>query len=90
VTLSRNELAQAREVVERVLEELRLDAYLFEVEPRPGQWEIRVECAVEGGWETCRLSADKEYLLRGVDDAVVHGVLIDNWREALAACRRRD
>jgi len=90
VTLSKNELAQARDVVARVLEELRLDAYLFEVEPLAGQWQIRVECAVEGGWETCRLSAGKEYLLRGVDDAVVHEVLIDNWREALAACRRRD
>ena len=89
MSLSRNELLQAREVVAQVLEELGLDAYLFEVEPREGQWEIRVECAVEGGWETCRLSADKEYLLRGTEDAVVHEVLIDNWREALRACRRR-
>lgn len=89
MSLSRNELLQAREVVAQVLEELGLDAYLFEVEPQEGQWEIRVECAVEGGWETCRLSADKEYLLRGTEDAVVHEVLIDNWREALRACRRR-
>jgi hypothetical protein len=88
MTLSMRELAQAREVVGRVLEELRLEAYLFEIEPHEGQWEIRVECAVDDGWETCRLSADKEYLLRGADDAVVHEVLTDNWREALAACRR--
>ena len=87
--LSARELAQAREVVQRVLDELGLEAYLFDIEPQEGQWEVRVECAVEGGWESCRLSADREYLLRGADDAVVHGVLIDNWREALAACRRR-
>ena len=87
--LSMNELAQAREVVGRVLEELLIDAYLFEVEPHEAHWEVRVECAVEEGWETCRLKADKEYLLRGADDAVVHEVLIDAWREALADCRRK-
>jgi hypothetical protein len=89
MTLSMNELAQAREVVSKVLDELGIDAYLFEVEPREGQWEITVECAVADGWETCRLTADKEYLLRGVDDALVHEVLSDNWREALAGCRRK-
>jgi hypothetical protein len=86
--VSTSELAQAREVVGRVLEELRLDAYLFEVEPREGQWEIRVECAVAGGWATCRLTAEKEYLLRGTDDAITHQVLLDNWREALSSCLR--
>ena len=89
MTLSMTELAQARDVVGRVLDELQLDAYLFEVEPHEGQWEIRVECPVAGGWQTCRLTADKEYLLRGSDDAVVHEVLIDAWRDALSACRRK-
>jgi hypothetical protein len=86
--VSTSELAQAREVVSRVLEELRLEAYLFEVEPREGQWQIRVECAVEGGWGSCLLTADKEYLLRGTDDAITHAVLVDNWRDALADCLR--
>ena len=89
MTPSMTELAQARDVVRRVLEELQLDAYLYEVEPREGQWEVKVECPTDAGWETCRLTADKEYLLRGVDDAVVHEVLIDNWREALADCCRK-
>lgn len=89
MSLSMNELAQAREVVARVLEELQIDAYLFEVEPLEGHWEIRVECAVADGWETCRLKAKKEYLLRGADDAVVHEVLIDAWKDALADCRRK-
>lgn len=88
MSLSMNELAQARELVGRVLDELCLDAYIFEVEPREGQWEIRLECAVAGGWETCLLTADKEYLLRGTDDAIVHEVLLDNWREALSDCLR--
>jgi hypothetical protein len=89
VTLSMTELARAREAVQRVLEELQLDAYLFEVEPGEGHWEVKVECAAAEGWQTCRLRADREYLLRGVDDAVVHEVLLDAWREALADCRRK-
>jgi len=87
--VSLSELARAREVVGSVLEELHLDAYLFEVEPREGQWEIRVECAIAGGWESCRLGAEKDYLLRGADDAVVHEVLVDSWGEALSACLRK-
>ena len=88
MSLSINELAQVREVVGQLLDALQLDAYVFEVEPVEGQWQVRVECAVEGGWETCLLSAKKEYLLRGVDDAVVREVLLDNWSEALSDCRR--
>ncbi len=87
MSLSITELAQAREVVTRILDELKLDAYLFEIEPLEGQWEIKVECAVVGGWETVRLTANKEILLRGGDDAVAHEVLLDNWREALLACQ---
>lgn len=86
MSLSIAELAQAREVVTRILDELQLDAYLFEVEPLEGQWEIKVECAVAEGWETVRLTATREILLRGSDDAVAHGVLLDNWRDALSAC----
>lgn len=85
--LSVNELAQMRETVSALLDELQLEAYLFEVEPQEGQWEIKLECAIDEGWETFRLSAEKEYLLRGKDDAVAHGVMLDNWREALSACR---
>ncbi len=86
--VSTSELARAREVVSKLLEELDLDAYLFEVEPREGQWEIRVECAVADGWATCLLTAEKEYLLRGTDDAISHQLLLDNWREALSSCLR--
>ena len=86
MSLSITELAEVREVVTGILDELQLDAYLFEVEPLEGQWEIKVECAVSEGWETVRLTANREILLRGSGDAVAHSVLLDNWREALSAC----
>ena len=85
--LSANELAQMRETVTALLDELQLEAYLFEIEPQEGQWEIKLECAIDEGWETFRLTAEKEYLLRGSDDAVAHAVMLDNWREALSTCR---
>lgn len=84
---STDELAQMRMTVTAVLDELRLDAYLFEIEPRPGQWEIKLECATENGWGTFQLTADKDYLLHGHDDAVAHAVLLDNWRDSLATCK---
>lgn len=89
MTVSTQELAQVREVVTGLLHELCLDAYLFEVEPREGQWEITVECPVAEGWERVRLTADKQLLLHGIDDALAHSALADSWREALSSCRTK-
>lgn len=86
---STQELARVREFISRVLDELCIDAYLFEVEPREGQWEITVECAVAEGWERVRLMADKALLLQGDEDVVAHAQLRDAWREALSGCRVR-
>lgn len=54
MTLSIAELARAREATTELLDELGLDAYLFEVEPRDGQWQLKVDCAIaaEGAWES--------------------------------------
>lgn len=84
--LSTAELANAREIVRQILDELRLDAYLFGVEPCEDELEIKVECAVEGGWKTVKLMVAKELLLRGMDDPGVHKLLLNNWRSVLSAC----
>jgi hypothetical protein len=90
MTLSITEMAEIREVVGKLLDQLELDAYLFEVEPKEDQWEIKVECAVgEESWETVRLTAKKDILFHGADDAVMHQVLLDNWGEALSACKKK-
>ena len=89
-TLSIAELAQVRINLDKILDELQLDAYIYAVEPQSRQWQLTIECATENGWETVKFSADEEYLLRGVDDAVVHDVLIDGLREALCACRLKE
>jgi hypothetical protein len=90
MTLSLTELAEIREVIAKLLDQLKLDAYLFEVEPKEDQWEIKVECAVDKEcWETVRLTAKKEILFHGADDAIMHEALLDNWREALSACKKK-
>ncbi|MCG6970141.1 MAG: hypothetical protein LJE85_10275 [Gammaproteobacteria bacterium] len=91
MTLSIIEIAEIREVVGKLLDQLKIDAYLFEVEPKDDQWEIKVECAVDKRcWETVRLTAKKDILFHGADDAVMHQVLLDNWSEALSACIKKN
>lgn len=87
--LSAEELARMRMNVAALLDELQLETYLFDIEPNPGQWEIKVECATDDGWSTFRLTAESDYLLHGRYDAVAHAVLLDNWRDSLAACKTK-
>ena len=81
------ELASIREAVSKLLDELALEAYLYAIEPQEEQWQLTVECAIDGGWETVKLKANKDYFQHGIDDAVIHQLLLDEWREALSACK---
>ena len=80
------ELEATRETVAKLLDELQLVAYLFEVEPQDDQWQLTVECAIEEGWETVKLKAKKDYFQHGANDTLLHKLLLDEWREALSAC----
>jgi hypothetical protein len=86
MTLSTIEFAKAREVIKQLLDELKLDAYLFEVEPDENTLEIKVECAVEGGWETVTIPAEKVLLLRAIDDIDTYQSLMEQWRGRLSTC----
>lgn len=82
------EIARVREVATRLLDELQLDAYLFKVEPaEDGLWELAVECAIDNGWERIKLKVNNEYFQHGADDEVFHQLLMDEWRDALSACK---
>lgn len=88
--LSAEELARMRVNVTSLLDELGLESFVFDIEPNPEQWEIKIECATCDGWATFRLTAESDYLLHGRDDAVAHAVLLDNWRDSLAACKTKE
>ena len=81
------ELAGIRETISKLLDELQLEAYLFEVEPQQGQWELTVECAINEGWETVKLKANKEYFQHGAEDSLIHDLLLNEWRDALSDCK---
>ena len=90
MSASIDELTQAREVVNSILDELHVDAYIFEVEPSNQEWEIIIECAIAEGWERIRLSTSRENLLRSMDDAAIHQSLLATWRDRLADCKLKE
>lgn len=91
MTLSIIELARARETAAALLEELGLDAYLYEVEPRGDRWEVKVECAADGGdvWGRVAVSLPKDTLLNLPDDVGAHQRVLDEWRQRFSACKVR-
>jgi hypothetical protein len=89
MSLAIKELAKARDTVASLLDELRLDAYLFEVEPREDQWEVKIEYAIVQGWETVTLPVSKEILLACLDERKVREQLLDDWRAKLSAAKIR-
>jgi hypothetical protein len=82
------DLAQARVVVERVLEGLGLAAFLFTLEPKESGWQLTVECASEGGWQTVMLPVDAGELRASVYDATARDRLRAAWSERLSGCAR--
>lgn len=89
--LSITELAMAREVTTELLDEIGLDAYLFDVEPRDAHWELKVDCAMatNGAWESVTLLVPKEALLMSHDDVSVHQRVLADLRGHLIACKPR-
>jgi hypothetical protein len=89
MTLSIIELAKVRDTTAALLDQLRLDAYLFEIEPRDEQWELKVDCVVaaDGSWESVAFLVPKEMLLLSRDDAATRRRMLAEWRGRLAACK---
>ena len=90
MAVSTAELIEAREATAELLDALGLDAYLFEVEPgQAALWTVKVECPVDGGWETVTLSASREALLGRDADPNLRRELAQQWRERLLECKSR-
>lgn len=87
MTLGTIELARAREAAQAVLDTLGLEAYLFEVEPDEAGWRVRVECAIQQGWETVEIEVDAERLVASRNDEAQRRALVEAWRPRLAACK---
>jgi hypothetical protein len=82
------EFAEARDTVAKLLERLRLDACLFDLEPQQGEWSVKIECKIEEGWEELTLRVGKDELSRTREDDGVREAMLRAWRERLAACKK--
>lgn len=78
----------AREAVSRLLEQLGLDAYLFGVEPRGENWEIRLEYATTSGWATRVITVDSAALVESYSDSAARSALLHTWNRALRDAKR--
>jgi hypothetical protein len=83
--LTAKNLTEAKETVRNLLEQLGLTAYLFEVEPHANQWQVRVECALNSGWQSSVLSIDDTALRACRTDRFVRDQMISELRKRLTA-----
>ncbi|MCK6528095.1 hypothetical protein L6R50_11250 [Myxococcota bacterium] len=87
--LSASELQGATVAAGMLLDALGLAGFLFEVEPRDGPWEVRVDCALaRGGHQSAVLRVDKDRLLASRADPGVRAALLAEWAGPLAECRK--
>lgn len=84
---SEADLAQATAAVAALLDEMRLCAHLYAVEPREGMWAVIVECATGSGWQRVELRAGPELLAAIRGDAEARAALLAKWRVHLDDCR---
>jgi len=88
MTLSILELASAREIVRSLLEQLRLEAYLFEVEPHARNWKIRIDCGINEKWQSAVLEITREQLTASREAGPARDAVLTAWHEQLSACAR--
>lgn len=84
---SEADLARARAAVGTLLDNMRLSAHLYAVEPREGMWAVIVECATGSGWQRVELRAGPELLAAIHGDAAARATLLAQWRAHLDDCR---
>lgn len=89
--ISSSDLIKARENASAILQQLNLDAYIYDVEPNKNTWLLTIECAcaIDGGWQTVTLQIPRQILIDGFDDEGVQSDLMDFWKKKLSTCKLR-
>jgi hypothetical protein len=89
MTPSAPEIRNAREAVERILDELGMSAFVYTVEPKERGWVLSIDCAADGGWQTVALPVNPAELGASLDAAAVRDKLRAEWEPHLRACIKR-
>ena len=87
MSISTIELAKAKDAANSLLEQLDLEAFLFELEPKAEGWALKVECAIDGGWQVIALDVDAERLAASLVHDTDRQILLQEWRRHLGACK---
>lgn len=90
VTTLTAQLAMIREYVNGLLDGLGLDAYLFEIEPRDDEWEVKVECAIEDGWTNVSFMLNGDRVEASYDNEQLKQQLVDELSQSLCECKRKN
>ena len=77
---------EAREATERLLTDLGLENYLFDVEPSGDGWDIHLECEARQGWKVMRLKLAEQQLENALHDEARRSQLIATLRERFSDC----
>lgn len=88
MVLSMLELANMREIVRDLLDQLQLEAYLFEVQPKDQNWEIRVDCGINDQWQSVVFEVDGDHLSACKEAGQPREELLAAWLKHLGACAR--
>ena len=88
MNISTRELVEAKDVTAGLLEQLGLEAYLFDVEPRDTAWEVHVDCAIDGAWQSVVFLIDRRLLRASGNDQTARAEVLKDWGERLAISPR--
>jgi len=80
-------LLEAREAARRLLEEVGLRNYRFDVEPKEEIYEIHVEREHRGAWREARLKETPAELLSTLGDDASRDRVVARWRARLLSER---
>ena len=79
MSLTQAVLIAARHAASQLLDQMGLENYLFEVEPRPGSWAVHIEHPRNGAWHEQTLVASERELLETLDDPDRRVSLANRW-----------
>ena len=71
-----------------LLEQLRLEAYLFEVEPHARNWEVRIDCGINEKWQSAVLEISSTRLTARREAGPARDAVLSARHEQLGACAR--
>lgn len=84
MNLTTSNLAEAKETVGNLLDQLGLTSYLFEIEPRADSWEVRVECALDSSWQSSVFTVEDAALRACRTDRLVRDQILGEFHKRLA------